>query len=447
MRHSRQTDRRLSGNTELPPSDTRLEYTILGTAMIEPVVLNMAIEQLRDDDFYSSSCQDIFRVMKSMVNSKIVVDSVALESRLNQMNREDLLLVIGDIAGSIGVIEHCEGYIEELSQIAVRRRLDTVGMQMQRLAYDFDAEYTEVIDQCESMVQNAIVRSSMSKESNMTEVMSMTVDHLHKIHTGSKFGITTTFPKLDEFLCGYEPAQLIIVAGRPSSGKTSFVTSTALNLAINEKIPVAIFSLETSKVQLGQRMLCQWSNINLLQLRKGVLPRHEYAQMYDKMGLIAEAPIYIEDESMITLGEFRSKTRKLISKYGIKLVIIDYMQLMGHSERDDFAGVTKISRGLKATAKDLKIPIMALSQLSRANEKRTKGDVRPKLSDLRQSGAIEQDADVVLFVHRHNIYDNNHDENDAEIIIGKQKNGPTETAHLHFIKNCAQFLNEAPEKW
>jgi replicative DNA helicase len=430
------------------PHNKELEYTIIGTSLVDKVVLSMAIEQLREDDFYFERCKDLFKIMKDMVQSKIPVDLITLDARLVTVRREELRELVDDVSSNIGTIENCEGYIELLAQEGIKRRLIVVSNEIQRMCYDFDVEFDKITDESEKLIQGAIVREMKSKGSNMTEVMSKTMDHLQKIHMGTQYGIPTGFAKLDELLGSYEPSQVIIVAGRASQGKTSFVTATALNLAIFNKIPVAFFSLETSEVQLGQRILSQWGGVNLLLLRKGILRKQDSARIMEKAGEIADAPIYIDDESLLTLGQFRSKLRKMISKFGIKLAIVDYLQLMGHSERDQNQGIAKITRGMKITAKEFGIPIMLLSQLSRANEKRGGKKMKPMLSDLRDSGAIEQDADVVLFVHRPYYYDKEkEDPTVAEIIIGKQKNGPTETVPLHFQSDCAMFFNDAPECW
>ncbi len=416
--------------------------------MADSTVLNIAIEQLRDDDFYYESHRDIFKIMKVMVQSRLPVDMITMNTRLESHNKSDLIPILDEVSGSIGVAANLEGYIEEVSALGARRRLVIASHEIERLGYDHDTNFEEVIDSSEKLVQEAVARQQKSKESNMTEIMSMTMDHMAKVHQGSSFGITTGFPKLDEYLCGLEPAQTIIVAGRPSAGKTAFVTSMMLQQAIVHKIPVAFFSLETGKVQLGQRMLSQWAGINLMLLRKGVMPTREYGKIDANLNAIADAPIYIDDEPLLTLSQFRSKIRKMISKYGIKVAYIDYVQLMKYDERlDPNTGISRISRGLKITAKDMGIPIIFLSQLSRDNEKRKKGDVRPKLSDLRDSGSLEQDSDVVMFVHRHHKYDPEHDKHDAEIIIAKQKNGPCDTVHLHFDPECANFINEKETEW
>lgn len=407
----------------------------------------MAIEGLRDDDFYIERCRELFRVMKSMVNEKIPVDTITLESRLKSARLDELSEFAIEIAERIGTIANCEGYIELLRQIGGKRRLSVAANEIDRMCYDPDLEYDSIVDNSEKLIQDAVVKESGTQESNMTEIMSMTIDHMEKVHTGTRYGVPTGFKKLDDLMGGYEPDQLIIVAGRPGMGKTSFATATALYLGLEHKIPTAIFSLEMSKVQLGQRMLSQWAEINLLKLRNGWVPKRDYPAMYEKITELAEAPIYVDDCSLLTLPQLRSKARKLIAKRGVKMIIIDYVQLMGYSESDPNIGISKITRGLKMTSKDLGVPVMLLSQLSRANEKRTKVDVRPKLSDLRSSGAIEQDADVVLFTHRHSLYDEKVSNNDIEVIIGKQRCGPLDTAHLYYIPECSMLKNEAPETW
>lgn len=431
------------------PHSRDLERTILGTAMADSTVLNIAIEQLRDDDFYYESHRDIFKIMKVMVQGRLPVDMITMNTRLESHNKSDLLPVLDEVSGSIGVAANLEGYIDEVKALGARRRLAIASHEIERLAYDHDTSFEEVVDTSEKLMQEAVAQQQKSNESNMTDIISRTMDHMQKIHQGSSFGITTGFPKLDEYLCGLEPAQTIIIAGRPSAGKTAFATAMMLQQAIVNKIPIAFFSLETGKVQLGQRILSQWSGINLMMLRKGIMTKDMARKIHENVNAIADAPIYIDDEPLLTINQFRSKIRKMKSKYGIKVAYIDYMQLMKFEERlDSNTGIGRISRGLKITAKDMDMPIVALSQLSRENEKRKKGNVRPILSDLRDSGSIEQDADVVLFVHRHHKYDPEHcSVNDAEIIIAKQKNGPCDTVHLHFDPECANFINEKETEW
>jgi replicative DNA helicase len=433
------------------PHNRELEFTIIGTSLVDKIVLSMAIEQLRDDDFYLERCRDLFVIMKNMVQSKIPVDLITLDARLETVRREDLRELVEDVSSNIGTIENCEGYIELLAQEGVKRRLIIVSNEIQRMCYDFDSEFQEIVTNSENLIQGATTRACSSNESNMTEVMSQTVDRMNDIHKGVVYGVTTGFQKLDEEMCGFEPGHLIFVAGRPSMGKTALVTAMALNMAINHQIPVSFFSLETTKVELGMRMLSQWSEVNLLQLRKGVLPTRFLPQVYEKTGILADAPIQIDDNSGLTIGDLRSKLRKHKSKYGTRICFIDYLQLMSgskksyHAKRDE---VVELSRGLKATAKDLKIPIVVLSQLSRESEKRGNKGRKPILSDLKESGSIEEDAEVVLFVHREWYYDKEKgDENKAEIIIAKQKNGPTDTVELYFKRDCAMFFNEARENW
>lgn len=750
----------------------------------------MAIEQLREDDFYLERCKDLFIIMKNMVQSKVPVDLITLDARLETVRREDLRELVDDVSSNFGTIENCEGYIELLAQEGVKRRLIIVSNEIQRMCYGYDSEFQEIVTNSENLIQGATTRACSSNESGMTEVMSKTVDRMNDIHRGVVYGVTTGFQKLDEEMCGFEPGHLIFVAGRPSMGKchtkntpilmfdgsvkmvqdvvvgdrlmgpdskprivlslatgvektyivkqaygidygvneshmlslkrsrngkgknpkvkhgdvldisvkeylgksdkfknnfkgykvgvefeerdvtlepyfiglwigdgtsenavitkpdieiyeylssyakrigcvvashkyegkcqqynikgnngyivkglkglnlinnkhipnnylinseinrlellaglldsdgyydkcregyeitqkdknlayqikfladtlgfrttinkkigsissigfkglyykvlisgdvwriplrikrkisniitnkkdwtmskisivengynqyfgfvidgdhryllgdctvthnTALVTAMALNMAINHQIPVSFFSLETTKVELGLRMLSQWSEVNLLQLRKGVLPTRFLPQVYEKTGVLADAPIQIDDNSGLTIGDLRSKLRKHKSKYGTRICFIDYLQLMSgskknyHAKRDE---VVELSRGLKATAKDLKIPIVVLSQLSRESEKRGNKGRKPILSDLKESGSIEEDAEVVLFVHREWYYDKEKgDENKAEIIIAKQKNGPTDTVELYFKRDCAMFYNDRPEQW
>lgn len=418
--------------------------------MVDKVVLSMAIEQLRDDDFYLERCRDLFVIMKNMVQSKIPVDLITLDARLETVRREDLRELVDDVSSNIGTIENCEGYIELLAQEGVKRRLIIVSNEIQRMCYDYDSEFQEIVTNSENLIQGATTRACSSNESGMTEVMSKVADRMNDIHKGVMYGVTTGFQKLDDEVCGFEPGDLIFVAGRTSMGKTALVTAMAMNLAIPHKIPVSIFSLETTKTTLGMRMAAQHAEINLLQLRQNILPTKYYSKLYESMSVIADSPIIVDDTSSLSVGEFRSKLRKHISKYGTRLVIVDFVQKMRgnklhyNSIRDE---IVEIARGLKNTAKDLRIPIIALSQLTRDVDKRGKKKI-PQLSDLKESGSIEEEAEIVLFVHREWYYDKvNGDKNKAEIIIAKQKNGPTGTVDLCFKPECAMFYNDMPEEW
>jgi len=299
------------------------------------------------------------------------------------------------------------------------------------------------VDKAESRIFGISESRIKNKFESMADLLPKTFEEIEGYTKGNFKGVQTGFKELDEMTTGLQPGDLVIVAGRPSMGKTAFVLSLALNTSMKYKNPTAIFSLEMSKESLVQRMLCSEARVNMHQLRSGTLPKRDLPKLSLAAGPLAEAPIYIDDTPAISVLELRAKARRLKAQYGLKLIIIDYLQLMGSTSKVESRQqeISIISRSLKGVAKELDVPVIALSQLSRAVEQRN--DHRPQLADLRESGAIEQDADLVMFVYRDEVY-NKDDENvkgKAEIIVGKQRNGPIGTANLAFVRDFARFEN------
>jgi replicative DNA helicase len=293
-----------------------------------------------------------------------------------------------------------------------------------------------VFDIAESRIKNRF--------ETLGQLLPRTFEEIDGYAKGSFKGILTGFAELDEMTTGLQRSDLVIIAGRPSMGKTSFALSIAMNAAIHGKHPTAIFSLEMSKQQIAQRMLCGEARVNMHLLRSGKLPKRDYPRLSLAAGPLSEAPLYIDDTPGITVLEVRAKARRLKAQYNLSCVIIDYLQLMGSSVMVESRQqeISQISRSLKGVAKELDVPVIVLSQLSRAPEQRT-GNHRPQLSDLRESGAIEQDADLVMFVYRDEVYNKEDDQvkGTAEIIIGKQRNGPIGTVNVAFVKDFARFEN------
>lgn len=420
------------------PSDLDIEATILNVAINDNTALSMMLEQVTAQDFYSSKNSDLFSLISKMVEKKIAVDIISVDSEIVSRCMEDRLgSVIIDISDKVCAIENYESKLHILTGISMLRKTIQACAEITRMCYYPDEmSYDEIADYAEGAIRDATSRIVKSKESTMNEVMGSVFQAMESnYHSESR--IVTGFTKLDQTL-SIDPTDFIVLAGRPAMGKTAFVTSLAKSIAKTGR-GVGIFSLEMSKVQLGQRILCDESELSLFLMRNNKLPKRDYPKLSMAAGPLSELPIIIDDDSMLSYGLMRAKIRKWISKYNVQVVIIDYLQLMQLGENvDTNKGLEKLTRGIKITCKEFKVPIIALSQLTRNNEKRGK-NMRPMLSDLRGSGSIEQDSDTVMFIHRQHVYDENHPKEDAEIIVAKQRNGPVETAHLEFKPEFAGF--------
>ncbi|MBP7563016.1 MAG: replicative DNA helicase [Candidatus Cloacimonetes bacterium] len=421
------------------PSDLDIESTILNVAINDNTALSMMLEQVTAQDFYSSKNSDLFSLIAKMVEKKIAVDIISVDSEIKARCMEDRLgSVIVDISDKICAIENYESKLHILTGISMLRKLVRAAAEITRMSFmPDDYSFDEVADQAEGLIRDATARIIKSEEVDMNSVMGSVFAYMESFHRGAISRILTGFTKLDTML-SIDSTDFIILAGRPSMGKTAFVAALAKSIA-KSGTGVGIFSLEMSSTQLGQRLICDEAEVSIFLMRNNKLPKRDYPKLSMAAGLISELPIIIDDTPIVTLGVVRSKIRKWISKHNIKLIIIDYLQLMQTDDKlDQNRSLEKLSRGLKLTCKEFGVPIIALSQLSRENTKRGK-NTRPMLSDLRGSGAIEQDADTVMFIHRQHVYDENHPKEDAEIIIAKQRNGPCETVHLEFKPEFAGF--------
>lgn len=431
----------------IPPHCIETECTILGSMLVSSDCADTSIEMLKDTSFYSQKHKHIFNAMSELYKTSIPIDTVTLSARLNKKEVLDGIGGSSYLAGlseSLCTASNIEHYCNILLEKECLRNLinSSNNTIISCLVSDVDANVA--LDQAESMIFNISEGNTKNNYSSTGSLLPQTFDDISGYQKGILTGIKSGFLELDELTNGFNKSDLIIIAGRPSMGKTAFCVSIASFAGVNNKEPVAIFSLEMSKQQLMQRILCGMSKVNMHSLRSGQLAKRDMPRLSLAAGPLSEAPIFIDDTPAITVLELRAKARRIKTRHGLKLIVIDYMQLMGSVNKGENRQqeISNISRALKGIAKELDVPVIALSQLSRAVESRT-GNHRPQLSDLRESGAIEQDADVVLFVYRDEIY--NKEDNDvigkAEIIIGKQRNGPLGTANLAFLKEFASFEN------
>ncbi|NLD98591.1 MAG: replicative DNA helicase [Fibrobacter sp.] len=433
----------------IPPQALDVEKTVLGSMLIDSQAVVNGIELLDEECFYSGANAKIFLCIKEMFEKTIPIDILTMAEMLR---KKDWLKDVGEetylaeLAESIATSANIEYYAGILREKATLRKLISVAGEITTDCFNTEIDPQEILDKAEAKIFNISESRIKNKFESVGELLPKTFEDIEGYTKGNFKGILTGFKELDDMTTGLQPGDLIIVAGRPSMGKTAFVLSMTQNTAVKYKNATAIFSLEMSKASLVQRMLCSEARINMHQLRSGTLPKRDYSKLSLAAGPLAEAPIFIDDTPAITVLELRAKARRLKAQNNLALIIIDYLQLMGSSGKVESRQqeISIISRSLKGVAKELDVPIIALSQLSRAVEQRT-GNHRPQLSDLRESGAIEQDADLVLFLYRDEVY-NKDDESvkgKAEIIIGKQRNGPIGTAHCAFIKDYARYENLA----
>lgn len=443
----------LNGN--VPPQAVELESAVLGALMLDEIALNNVIEMLHEEYFYKPENQAIFRAVKKLVEKTEPVDMLSVVEELRQ---EGLLEAAGgayyvaQLTSNITSGAHVEYYVKILSQKYVQRQLILTCTETIKAAYD---ETTDVMDLLDRTEQNLMDVNDKNFRSDYREIGTLVHSALEQIkeaqlNKGNTVGIPTGFLELDRLTAGMHPGTLIIVAARPAMGKTAFSLTMARNMAVNAKAPVAFFSMEMTGEELATRLISAEAEIPGEKLKKGEpLAPHEEKILMERSQILNDAPIYIDDTPGLSIFELRAKCRRLKQKYGIKMVFIDYLQLMnaggdsknGNREQE----ISTISRQLKALSKELSIPVLAMSQLSRAVETRG-GSKRPQLSDLRESGAIEQDADIVMFIYRPEYYGIDSDEKGdtrgmADIIVAKHRSGSVDDVRLKFESKYVRFAN------
>lgn len=429
----------------VPPQNTEAEMAVLGSMLLEEDAIAVAIEIIDESYFYKESHKKIFAALVSLFDSNRAADLVTLVDELKKRSQLDEVggpAYITSLANVVPTAANIRHYAKIVKEKAVLRNLINTATQIVTESYDAQQDTDHLIDKAERMIFEITSRKIETRLVPLKEIIKdsiETIDNLYQ-RKASVTGVPTGFFDLDALTAGLQPSDLIIVAGRPSMGKSAFIGSIAEHLGVTEKSPIAIFSLEMSKEQLVQRMLCSHARVDAHKVRTGFLAQQDWPKLTAAAGKLSEASIYIDDSPSISVLELRAKARRFKAQYDIKLIIVDYMQLMqgpaGAENRQQ--EISEISRSLKALARELKVPLIAVSQLSRAVEGRT--DHRPQLSDLRESGAIEQDADVVMLLLREEYY-NPTEENKgiAEIIIAKQRNGPVGSIKLAFIREYARF--------
>jgi replicative DNA helicase len=436
------------------PHNLDAERSVLGAILLDNHALNAAVELLRPEDFFLEQHRRLFHRMVTLAEQHQAIDPVTLAEELE---RHGELQAAGGAAYLAQLMEgvprttHVEHYARIVKEKALLRNLIHVTEAIQQQALEADRQADEILDRAESLIFQLAEDRVRTGLVGVRELVRDSYERLERmVSEGRRLtGLSTGYRQLDQLTSGLQPSELIILAARPSMGKTALALNIAENVALGERRAVAIFSLEMSKESLLLRLLAARARLDAHKFRSGLLGREDWKKMAATLAELAEAPLWIDDTGSTTVMEIGAKARRLKHDKGLDLVIVDYLQLL--TARGKFSNrneeVASLSRGLKGLAKELKVPVLVLSQLTRAPERE---DRRPQLADLRESGAIEQDADVVLFIHRPNFYRPELPEEErrkAELIIAKQRNGPTDRLHFVFFERFTRFEEAAPEEW
>lgn len=433
---------------KLPPQNLEAEQSVLGGILIENYVINKVIEVLEPNDFYRESHRKIYKALLNLSERDEPADLITLTNELKNQGHLDFVggaSYIASLIDSVPTAANIEYYAKIVKEKSILRKLIQTSTEIITQSYEDRGDVESFLDEAERAIFDISENRVRPSFYSIKEVVKDSFKILERLYEKKELvtGIPSGFKELDRMTAGFQPSDLIIVAGRPSMGKTAFCLNLAQFAAIQKKIPIAIFSLEMSKEQLGIRMLCSEAHVEGTKLRSGFLSESDWPRLTIAAGNLSDAPIYIDDTAALTVLELRAKARRLKTEHGgLGMVIIDYLQLMKGRTRVESRQqeISEISRSLKALAKELNIPVIAVSQLSRKTEERTGN--RPQLSDLRESGAIEQDADLILFIYRDEVYNRSEDnpnKGKAEIIIGKQRNGPTGKIDLAFLDKFTTF--------
>ena len=428
-----------------PPSNVDAEVSVIGSMMLDNSLIDSVSEVLTRDDFYSTAHQNIFSAIVDVYNNTGAVDIVILKnelSRLSLLERSGGHIYLMSIEDAVPITVNVVHYAEIIKEKRLKRDLITATAIIQREAYDDSLKSDTLLELVEKKIYDITQRKFRKTNTDIDKLLIEAWDNIESMqgHNGAVTGVPTGFKSLDEITSGFQKGELIVVAARPSMGKTSFMLNIAENVSMNNKIPVLIFSMEMSALQITKNMLCSIAEVDAHLMRTGMISDVDFLRIPTAMGDLSQSPISIDDTPGLSLLEIRAKSRRFQSQKGIQLIIIDYLQLMeGNNTENRQQEITSISRGLKALAKELDVPVVAISQLNRSVEQRE--GHKPRMSDLRESGSIEQDADVVMLLHRDDYYDPNKNPGLVELNVVKQRNGPIGKVELKFIKNMLRFKN------
>ena len=428
-----------------PPSSIDAEVSVIGSMLVDNDMIDPVSELLTKEDFYNTAHQNIYSAIISVYNDNSTVDLVILKEELSRQS------ILEKCGGATYLLELCEavpiavnaihhaGIIKEKK---VKRDLIAAAVVIQREAYSDSVKADTLLNLAEKKVYDITQRKFNRAATDIDKLLQEAWNYIESLQgrTGMLTGVPTGFTDLDEITCGLQKGELIVIAARPSMGKTSFMLNVAENVGMGNKMPVLMFSMEMSALQIAKNMLCSTAEVDAHLMRTGMISDQDWVKLPMAMANLSESPISIDDTPGLGLLEIRAKARRFKSQKNIQLIIIDYLQLMeGNSAESRQQEITTISRGLKSLARELNIPVVAISQLNRSVEQRE--GHKPRMSDLRESGAIEQDADVVMLLHREDYYDPMKNPGLVELNIVKQRNGPTGKINLKFLKNMLRFKN------
>lgn len=440
------------GGEKTIPYNLEAEEAVIGALLIDRDTIIKVAPMLRPVDFFSEERAAVYEAVTDLYEQRTPSDIITLRDELRrrgklgegegQIKSSYLLNLMRSTASPV----HVEHYAKIVLRYSVMRRLIGAGAQVTALGFDESLETQEMVDQAQLLIHNVVQQGIKKDAVKVGAILEEYFDRLAFLHEhkGELVGVPSGFTDLDKLTGGFQQSDLIILAARPSVGKTSFAMGIAYNVVMKHKRPVGLFSLEMSREQLVQRMLSMETGVDSHRLRTGYIDESEWDRISRAFGRLATAPLYIDDSAGISIQELRSKARRLHAEYGIELLIIDYLQLMSGGKSDNrVQEVSEISRNLKGLARELNIPVICLSQLSRAVENRTSHV--PQLSDLRESGAIEQDADIVMFIYREELYNpETEKKNIAEIHVAKHRNGPVDVVPLYFHHKTTRFADCEP---
>jgi replicative DNA helicase len=433
---------------KLPPQNNEAEQSVLGSLLIDQEAIVKIADIVGPSDFYKDTHKTIMEAMIEIYEKREPIDVLSLSNRLKEKKKIKEIggrAYLADLANRVPTSSNIVHYALIVQRKATLRRLLSAASNITSLGYTEDEDIEIVLDKAERSLFDVSQKYLRQNFVPIKSVLSEAFDRIDELHreSGKLRGAPTGFTDIDGILAGLQKSDLVVLAARPSVGKTTLALDIARNVAVNSKLPVGIFSLEMSKEQLIDRLLCNQANVELWKMRTGRLSdEDDFARIGNAMGVLSEAPLFIDDSAITSVMEMRTKARRLQSEHGLGLIIVDYLQLMeGRSSVDNrVQQVSEITRALKGIAKELNVPLLALSQLSRSTEART--PPIPKLADLRESGSIEQDADVVMFIYREAVYNKETERhNMADIYIAKHRNGPTGKVELYFDENHVSFKN------
>ncbi len=434
-----------------PPQALDVEEAVLGSMLLEPACVDQALEELGPSCFYDPKNRTVFEAMCSLVNEHVSVDIITVGAKLRQMGKAEEVggaMYLASLSEKVGAAAHIEYYLKILKQKNIQRDLISASYDILKDAYDDSVKVDDLIDKAQTKVYDAIQSNVRKEIQDIGSVINEALSDIEQMQkTTGLSGVPSGFVSIDSVTMGWQKSDLIILAARPSVGKTAFSLNLMRNAAVDHHMPVAIFSLEMSAIQLAKRMMTSESGLSADKIKGGAkLEDYEWEQLEQRLRALSSAPIYIDDTPGIQIMEFRTKAKNLVKNKGVRLIIVDYLQLMeGPNElkANREQAVAFISRTIKATAKELNIPIIALSQLSRQAVQRQGGGGKPQLSDLRESGSIEQDADMVIFIHRPDfigLSENPEDKEKTQIIIAKHRNGQTCDIDMLFKGDQIRFI-------